>query len=78
MASSPIMGGTELPPAWSWQRISVCAWSVFCENEHKPGWRLLDRSGKVLDKNIASPGAKIECHNISACLEVLRVLQEQA
>jgi mannose/cellobiose epimerase-like protein (N-acyl-D-glucosamine 2-epimerase family) len=59
-----------------YQRLWQYSWPAFCENEHKPWWRLLSREGKVLDKNIASPGAKIDYHTIGACLEILNVLSE--
>jgi mannose/cellobiose epimerase-like protein (N-acyl-D-glucosamine 2-epimerase family) len=60
----------------AYQRLWQYSWPAFCENEHKPWWRLLSRDGKVLDEYIASPGAKIDYHTIGACLEILNTLSE--
>jgi len=76
-AAALLAKATEKQKYWDqYQRLWEYSWSAFCEGEHKPWWRLLARDGKVLDKNIASPGAKIDYHTIGACLEILNTLSE--
>ena len=76
-AAALLAKATNNQDYWNdYQRLWEYCWPAFCENEHKPWWRLLSREGKVLDKNIASPGAKIDYHTIGACLEILNVLSE--
>lgn len=76
-AAALLAKATDNQQYWQhYQQLWQYSWSAFCDNEHKPWWRLLSREGKVLDKNIASPGAKIDYHTIGACLEILRVLED--
>ncbi|WDE97683.1 AGE family epimerase/isomerase [Lentisphaera profundi] len=58
-----------------YEKLWAYCWEKFSGEKHQPWQRLLNRQGKSIDPNVASPGAKIDYHTTCACFEILKIIK---